>query len=195
MGILGDIVAVPTVRHARDRPGSPPSLRSRDSQPLAPCGPDGTNRAYDAVIWCTGFGRSSSATATGAGRRPRRSSASTAPQEMLSQRSPPTHVLLDGHSPTGIGRVLSHLAEQRRVSVTADSPSFCEASPQFLRRPLSGAAGNRTPVLERRSRSSPGAVSDDAFLSPGAGTDTSPTGSVRKKSRSPLLTGDEQQVL
>ena len=57
-----------------------------------------------------------------------------------------------------------------------------------------GAAGNRTPVLERRSRSSPGAVSDVAFLGPGARTDTSPTGPVRIESRSPLLTESDQQV-
>ena len=57
-----------------------------------------------------------------------------------------------------------------------------------------GAAGNRTPVLERRTRSSPGAVSDVAFLGPGARTDTSPTGPVRIESRSPLLTESDQQV-
>src|SRR3546814_19923686 len=57
-----------------------------------------------------------------------------------------------------------------------------------------GAAGNRTRVLERRTRSSPGAVSDVAFLGPGARTDTSPTGSVRKKSRAILLTGIDQQA-
>ena len=66
-----------------------------------------------------------------------------------------------------------------------------------MRRPhqsVSGAAGNRTPVLERRSRSSPGAVSVVAFLGPGARTDTSPTGPVTKKSRSILVTGIDQQV-
>lgn len=57
-----------------------------------------------------------------------------------------------------------------------------------------GAAGNRTPVLERSVRSSPGAVCAVAFLGPAARTDTSATGSVRKESRSPLLTGGEQQV-
>ena len=59
---------------------------------------------------------------------------------------------------------------------------------------LNAPAGNRTPVLERRSRSSPGAVSDVAFLGPGARTDTSPTGPVRIESRSPLLTESDQQV-
>ena len=58
-----------------------------------------------------------------------------------------------------------------------------------------GAGGNRTRVLERRSRSSPGAVSVVAFLGPGARTDTSPTGPARMKSRSLLLAGSDQQVL
>jgi hypothetical protein len=43
---------------------------------------------------------------------------------------------------------------------------------------VGGAGGNRTRVLERRTRSSPGAVRGVAFLGPGARTDTSPTGPV-----------------
>ena len=50
-----------------------------------------------------------------------------------------------------------------------------------------GAGGNRTRVLERRSRSSPGAVRAVAFLGPGAPTDRSPTGSATKVSRSALV--------
>lgn len=52
---LGDIVAVPSVRHARDQYG----LRAEPMvERLVPEGaewPDGHRRTYDAVIWCTGF--------------------------------------------------------------------------------------------------------------------------------------------
>lgn len=52
---LGDIVAVPSVRDARDRYG----LRAEPMfERLVTDGaqwPDGRTRAYDAVIWCTGF--------------------------------------------------------------------------------------------------------------------------------------------
>ncbi len=68
----------------------------------------------------------------------------------------------------------------------------CPVSPE---RSQGGAAGNRTPVLERRSRSSPGAVRDGVFSAPVLATDTSPTGSVRMKSRPSLLTRCGQQVL
>jgi hypothetical protein len=64
----------------------------------------------------------------------------------------------------------------------------------ILRSPRGGAGGNRTRVLWRRTRSSPGAVRDVAFLSPGTPTNRLPTGSVRMKSRSTLLTGVDQQV-
>lgn len=55
VGSLGDIVAVPSVRHARDRYG----LRAepmfdrlvRDGARWA----DGQRRLYDAIVWCTGF--------------------------------------------------------------------------------------------------------------------------------------------
>ena len=59
---------------------------------------------------------------------------------------------------------------------------------------VSGAGGNRTRVLERRTRSSPGAVRDVAFLGPGAPTNRSPTGSVTIKSRSTSVTRVERQV-
>ena len=84
---------------------------------------------------------------------------------------------------------------------TADSArSTCSRGPGQAHRawpgPLfaCGAGGNRTRVLERRTRSSPGAVRDVAFLGPGARTDTSPTGSVTGKSRSSSVTWNEQQV-
>ena len=55
VGSLGDIVAVPSVRHARDALG----LRATDlPATLTPTGArwsDGTERLFDAVIWCTGF--------------------------------------------------------------------------------------------------------------------------------------------
>ncbi|MGB0102447.1 MAG: ArsO family NAD(P)H-dependent flavin-containing monooxygenase [Nocardioides sp.] len=55
VGGLGDIVAVPSVRHARDHLG----LRAEPMfERLIADGArwaDGSTRSYDAVIWCTGF--------------------------------------------------------------------------------------------------------------------------------------------
>ncbi len=81
-------------------------------------------------------------------------------------------------------------------------PTFPSARlvPRDLRRSaktswlVGGAGGNRTRVLWRRTRSSPGAVRDSDFLGPGTPTNSVPTGPVRIKSRSTLLTGGDQQV-
>lgn len=55
VGSLGDIVAVPSVRHARDdlglRATDPPATLTATGARWS----DGTERAFDAVIWCTGF--------------------------------------------------------------------------------------------------------------------------------------------
>lgn len=54
VGGLGDVVAVPTVREARDRHG----LRAVAMPRLTATGAvwdDGTTRELDAVVWCTGF--------------------------------------------------------------------------------------------------------------------------------------------
>jgi len=76
---LGDVVAVPPVRHARDDLG----LRAVGMvERLTPDGatwPDGTTASFDAVIWCTGFrpalahlrGLRSSGGADAVGSRPR----------------------------------------------------------------------------------------------------------------------------
>jgi len=55
VGILGEIVAVPTVRHARDHLGLTAEPMFERLTAVGAQWPDGTNRAYDAVIWCTGF--------------------------------------------------------------------------------------------------------------------------------------------
>ena len=78
------------------------------------------------------------------------------------------------------GNCLGGLGPRGLEPVSPPARRFCETFALILRRPRGGAGGNRTRVLERRSRSSPGAVGVVAFLGPGARTDTSPTGPVRK---------------
>lgn len=55
VGGLGDIVAVPSVRHARDHLGlhAEPMLDRLDADGAVWA--DGTRRSFDAVVWCTGF--------------------------------------------------------------------------------------------------------------------------------------------
>ncbi len=55
VGILGDIVAVPAVRHARDHFGLAAEPMIERLTASGAQWPDGTSRPYDAVIWCTGF--------------------------------------------------------------------------------------------------------------------------------------------
>nr|WP_256215780.1 NAD(P)-binding domain-containing protein [Nocardioides psychrotolerans] len=52
---LGDIVAVPSVRHARDHLGLRSTTMPARLTASGACWADGTERALDAVIWCTGF--------------------------------------------------------------------------------------------------------------------------------------------
>ncbi|WP_341927834.1 NAD(P)-binding domain-containing protein [Nocardioides psychrotolerans] len=55
VGSLGDIVAVPSVRHARDELGLHAAPMPDRLTASGVRWADGTERAFDAVIWCTGF--------------------------------------------------------------------------------------------------------------------------------------------
>lgn len=55
VAVLGDIVAVPSVRRARDDYGLHAEPMVDRLTPAGAEWPDGTRRAFDAVIWCTGF--------------------------------------------------------------------------------------------------------------------------------------------
>ncbi|ANS78980.1 monooxygenase, putative [Serinicoccus hydrothermalis] len=55
VGSLGDIVAVPPVREARDRGSLVPGPMVRGLTRDGAVGADGVERPVDAVIWCTGF--------------------------------------------------------------------------------------------------------------------------------------------
>ena len=68
-----------------------------------------------------------------------------------------------------------------RKSRTPGPPRVVRAPPMCRTHRDRGAGGNRTRVLERRTRSSPGAVREVAFLGPGAGTDTCADGLSQEK--------------
>ncbi|WP_010149292.1 ArsO family NAD(P)H-dependent flavin-containing monooxygenase [Serinicoccus profundi] len=55
VGSLGDIVAVPPVRRARDEGGLVATPMVRSITRTGAVGPDGVERGFDAIIWCTGF--------------------------------------------------------------------------------------------------------------------------------------------
>ena len=55
VGSLGDVVAVPSVRRARDEHGLSAEPMPARLVADGAVWPDGTHRAYDAVVWCTGF--------------------------------------------------------------------------------------------------------------------------------------------
>lgn len=73
--------------------------------------------------------------------------------------------------PGGAGGEAPACGAKRRTTRRTDVARARSAS-GTRRSEVSGAGGNRTRVLQRRSRSSPGAVRECAFLGPGAGTDT-----------------------
>lgn len=55
VGSLGDVVAVPSVRHARDELGLAAEPMPERLVADGAVWPDGTHRPFDAVVWCTGF--------------------------------------------------------------------------------------------------------------------------------------------
>lgn len=55
VGSLGDVVAVPDVRRARDERGLRAVAMPERLTAAGAAWPDGTEAAYDAVVWCTGF--------------------------------------------------------------------------------------------------------------------------------------------